>query len=62
MVRGEMSVVYTCGWVGVSVCGGGGGGGDGVCVCVCVCVWVGVLRPFWQSMHDLQGLVRQDTD
>ena len=24
MVRGEMSVVYTCVWVGVSVCGGGG--------------------------------------
>ena len=25
MVRGEMSVVYTCVWVGVYVCGGGRG-------------------------------------
>ena len=40
----------------------GGGEMGGACVCACVGVCVCVVRPFWQSMHDLQGLARQDTD
>ena len=51
---------YRC--VGGEGCGGGGRWGGGACVCACVGGCVCVVRPFWQSMHDLQGLARQDTD